>query len=101
MTEGEYEVQLYYTCPEEDVGSTIQLSFKNSKLEYELTDAFESELLTDDDVYPRMEGYVKEFKRVTLGRIQFDKGVGTLSLKASDIPGSQVMDFRLLMLKHP
>lgn len=101
LTEGEYEVQLYYTCPVKDIGSTIQLTFKNKKLEYELSDAFESELLTDDDVYPRMEGYVKEFNRVTLGKIRFEKGIGTLTLKATKIPGSQVMDFRLLMLKHP
>jgi hypothetical protein len=35
-----------------------------------------------------------------MGTIQLEKGKGTLSLKAIDIPGSQAMDFRLLMFKR-
>ena len=29
---GTYEVAIYYTCPEADAGSTIELSFKSAKL---------------------------------------------------------------------
>jgi len=46
-----------------------------------------------------MESYVKDFKTLTVGVFRFDKGKGKLSLKALDIPGSQVMDFRLMMFK--
>jgi len=98
LTSGDYEIELFYTCPEEDIGSTIELSFNNSKLEFQLTEAFDSPLLKDDDIYPRMEGYVKEFKQKNIGTIYLEKGTGLLTLKATEIPGSQVMDFRLLLL---
>ena len=35
-----------------------------------------------------------------VGTIHLEKGEGFLTLKALEIPGSQVMDFRLLMLKR-
>ncbi len=43
---------------------------------------------------------MKDFKRMTVGSIHLEKGKGSLTIKAVEIPGSQVMDFRLLMLNH-
>jgi len=37
---------------------------------------------------------------LNIGTIHLDKGKGELSLKALDIPGSQVMDFRLMMFER-
>ena len=54
----------------------------------------------ENDRYPRVESYVKDFNPLNLGQIYLNKGEGTLRLKATKIPGSQVMDFRLLMLKR-
>lgn len=99
LSEGNYEVELFYTCPNTDIGSTVELSFKNSKLEFKITEAFDSPLLDKSDVYPRGEGFIKEFKRINVGTIHLENGQGTLTLKATEIPGSQVMDFRLLLLK--
>lgn len=101
LADGEFEVDLYYTCPAVDIGSTIQLTLGNSSLEYKLTEPFDPPLLgKDEDIYPRQEGYVKRFKKVKTGSVQLKKGKGILTLKATEIPGSQVMDFRLLMLKR-
>lgn len=100
LTKGEYDVELYYTCPSENIGSTVQLSFGDSKLNFKIKEAFDSPLLKDDDIYPRGEGYVKRFNRINMGTIKLEKGIGTLILKAIEIPGSQVMDFRLLILKR-
>jgi hypothetical protein len=99
LADGLFEVELYYTCPEKDKGSTLELSFNNSKIEFQLNEAFDSPLLTENDIYPRWEGYVKKFHHVNMGTIELNKGLGTLTLKATKIPGSQVMDFRLLNLK--
>ncbi len=99
LESGSYEVELFYTCPAKDIGSTVQLNFKDSKLEFQLNEAFDSPLKDDKDIYPRMEGYVKEFHRKKVGTINLEKGEGLLTLQATDIPGSQVMDFRLLLLK--
>jgi arylsulfatase A-like enzyme len=99
LTEGDYEVDLFYTCPQKDIGSTVELSFKSSKINFKINEVFDPPLLKNDDVYPRGEGFVKEFKRIKVGAIHLEKGTGILTLKATDIPGSQVMDFRLLLLK--
>ena len=37
---------------------------------------------------------------MTLGKIELPAGEGVLTLKATEIPGEEVMDFRLLMLKR-
>ncbi|WP_417729726.1 arylsulfatase [Rosistilla oblonga] len=94
---GIYEVQLHYTCPAEDIGSTIELSFGDSKLTCQLTEAHDPPLRGfENDRVKRPESYVKDFTVVTLGRIELTEGPGQLQLKALEIPGKQVMDFRLL-----
>jgi arylsulfatase A-like enzyme len=99
LMEGDYEVDLFYTCTQKDIGSTVELSFKSSKINFKINEVFDPLPLKNNDLYPRGEGFVKEFKRVKVGTIHLEKGTGILTLKATDIPGSQVMDFRLLLLK--
>ena len=100
LEDGWFEVELFYTCPEKDTGSKLQLYFNDAKLDYQITEAFESELMKNDDIYPREEGYVKKFNSVKMGVINLKKGTGTLTLKATEIPGKQVIDFRLLVFKR-
>ena len=96
---GDYEVELHYTCPKESVGSTIELSFNEHKLTSKVTDSHDSPLLGGEhDRVKRQESYVKDFKAMPLGRLHLEKGEGTLTLKANDIPGKEAMAFRLLLL---
>ena len=96
---GKFKVEIYYTCPPEDVGSTIELSFGEAKLRGKITKGHDSPLLgADKDRSPRMESYTKDFIPMTLGVIELPTGPGTLQLKALEKPGRQVMDFRLMML---
>ena len=98
---GEFEVELYYTCPADSVGSTFELTCGSNRLEAKITEAHDPPLIgMDEDIHPRMESYVKDFKRKIIGNIKLDKGPGTLTLKALEIPGKQVMDFRLMMLRR-
>ena len=100
LTDGDFEVILYYTCPEEDVGSSFEISFDSNKLTGKITEAHDPPLTgMENDRFERIESYVKEFKPLTVGIIHLDKGKGKLILKALDIPGSQVMDFRLMMFR--
>jgi arylsulfatase A-like enzyme len=98
---GEFEVELYYTCPVEDVGSVFELSFENNKITGKISEAHNPPIIgMEHDRITREESYVKDFKRMPVGNIHLEKGEGFLTLKAIEIPGSQVMDFRLLMLKQ-
>jgi arylsulfatase A-like enzyme len=97
--DGEFEVELHYACPTSDVGSTIELSFNGSKVRGKVSQPNESKLAGgDDDRVPRMESYVKNWNSMTLGKMSLKKGKGELTLRAVEIPGSQVMDIRLIML---
>lgn len=98
---GSYEVELFYTCDPKDVGSTVQLSFGDSVLKGKIQRAAQSELIgASEDRSPRMESYTQDWGRMTLGRIDLTAGKGELQLRALEIPGNEVMDFRLLLLRR-
>jgi len=97
--DGEFEVEIHYACPQDDVGSRIELSFNDAKIKKRISAANESPVLgSEHDRVPRMESYVKNWKSMTLGKMALKKGKGELTLRATEIPGSQVMDFRLIRL---
>ncbi len=96
---GDYEVEIYYTCPQADVGSTVELSFNDHSMKARVVSAHNPPQRGDEnDRVPRKSSYVKDFKAIKLGTIHLDKGRGELTLRAIDLPGSQVMDFRQLVL---
>ncbi len=101
LASGDFEAVVYYTCPEKDLGASFELSFGENRIAGRITEAHDPPLTgMENDRDERIESYVKEFKPLNLGTIRLEKGKGRLELKALDIPGSQVMDFRLLMLKR-
>jgi hypothetical protein len=98
LESGDYQVELYYTCPEVDLGSTVQLSFGHSSITGVIDEAHDPPLKgMEHDRIERQESYVKDFRPMNLGIIRLESGRGFLTLKALEVPGSQVMDFRLLM----
>ena len=100
LSGGKYEVILYYTCKPKNVGSTIRLAWKESGIDFKITEVFDPPLRgMEHDRNPRIESYVKDFKAVKLGDLHLSKGEGNLELFATDIPGNEVIDLRMLYLK--
>lgn len=98
---GEFEVVIYYTCAEGQEGSLIELTMNDHSVQGQITQAHDSPLMGDEnDRIPRIESYIKDFIPMSLGTISLSKGTGILKLKAIDIPGDMVMDFRLMMLER-
>jgi hypothetical protein len=99
-TAGKYEAVIYYTCPATDIGSTIELSFLDSRLQGNVSEAHDPPLRgAENDRVPRQgESYVKDFKPLRLGTLELSKGRGLLTLRALAVPGKQVMDVRSVML---
>ncbi len=96
---GDFEVELLYTCPAADVGSSFELTFNENKLLGKITEAYDPPLFAEKtSKIVGTESDVKRFKTLKLGTMHLDKGKGELTLRALKIPGSQVMDFRLIML---
>lgn len=99
-TTGRYEVVIDYTCPEADVGSLIELSFRDSRLVGGVTPGWNPPLYTNQDTLPRPHGesQMKEFRPLKLGEITLEKGQAPLTLRAAEIPGQSVMDVRRVTL---
>ena len=98
---GRFEAIIYYTCDRDDTGSTVELSFNASSLTGQISDANPSPLVgAEEDRSPRAESYTQDWKPMTLGEIELAQGKGELTLRATEIPGAEVMDFRLLLLKR-
>lgn len=98
---GDYAVALHYTCEEGSEGSLVELSLGESRLSARIKEAHDPPLTgMEHDRVPRIESYVKDFRSMEMGTITLRKGAGTLVLRALDMPGRQVMDFRLLMLRR-
>ena len=98
---GKYEVTVWYACPAGDVGSTFELSIGKARLTGKITEAHDPPLRgLEDERVPRTESYAKDFRPQILGAFNLEKGAGTLTLRALEIPGRQVMEFRLLTLSR-
>jgi arylsulfatase A-like enzyme len=99
-TTGDYAVELLYTCPEADAGSTIELEFNGAKITGKVAPGWDPPLYTNQDTIPRPAGesQMKEFRGLNLGVMRLEKGRGLLTLRALKIPGQSVMDVRQLNL---
>ncbi len=102
LTTGQYEVAIHYTCPQADIGSTIELSCGAGRVEATVSEAHDPPLLgAENDRVPRKgESYVKDFRPMRLGVITLTAGRGTLTLRALKVPANQVMEVRMLELKR-
>jgi arylsulfatase A-like enzyme len=99
-TAGTYEAAVYYTCPQKDVGSTVELRFNGSRVQGKVTEAHDPPLkgAEFDRVDRGGESYVKDFKLLAIGTFKMQKGRGELTLQALDVPGRMVCDVRAVML---
>ncbi|MCZ6793571.1 MAG: sulfatase-like hydrolase/transferase, partial [Planctomycetota bacterium] len=96
---GAYDAVIYYTCPREDVGSTVELSFGDSRIRAKVTEPHDPPLVGEEaDRVERGQSYVKDFRPLRLGTLRLAKGRGPLTLRAVDVPGKQVMDVRWILL---
>ncbi|NIP95648.1 MAG: hypothetical protein GWO24_20270 [Akkermansiaceae bacterium] len=102
LATGDYEVEIHYSCPEKDVGSSFEIAFNEARLKATVTEAHDPPLRgAESDRTPNRgsESYVKDWRPLKAGTIRLEKGRGTFTLRALEIPGEQVMDVRLVILR--
>jgi hypothetical protein len=97
---GQYEAVVFYTCPINDVGSTVELAFNRSRLSEKVIEPHDPPAVGAefDRVDRGSESFVKDFRPLSLGKFRLEKGRGLLTLSALDVPGKQVMEVRAVML---
>jgi arylsulfatase A-like enzyme len=98
-TAGKYQVEIQYACPAQDVGATVELRFKDRATTGKVAAAWYPPLIDMQDRVPRKgESIMREFRTMTLPALTLPQGRDTLKLRATDIPGQQVMEVRALTL---
>ena len=101
LSGGTYEIELLYTCKEENVGTELSLSANQSSVSSKVTEAFDPPLRgMEFDKFERGESYVKDWGRLSMGKIRLETGPQTLVLRAIQIPGGEAIDFRLMMVRR-
>jgi arylsulfatase A-like enzyme len=97
---GAYEAEMFYTCAASDVGSAVELSFLESRIEARIGRPHDPPLrgAAQDRVSRRGESYVKDFQPLKLGVIRLKEGRGKLTLRALKVPGARVADVRYIRL---
>lgn len=98
---GRFQVTLYYTCPQGSTGSKLILKSSGDNLTFVIDEPHDPPLVgKSDDRSSRSESYVKDFKAKPIGIVELAEGPQKLELVPQEIPGDQVMDFRLLVLER-
>lgn len=101
LTAGKYEALVYYTCPARDVGSTLELRFGDATTTGKVSEAHDPPLEGEKENRIDMrESLTKDFKPMSLGVIELATGRGEMTLRATEIPGDQAIQFRRLMLRR-
>lgn len=105
LSPGLYAADILYACPARDLGATIRLEYGEAFVEGRVLEPHDPSILglnrTRADL---QESPVKIFRRMGLGTIrlpaddQSSRAQHVLRLRAVDIPGSQALEFRMLIL---
>ncbi len=98
---GDFDVEVYYACPSDDVGATVELSFLEQTVAAQVERAHDPPLIgAEQDRTPRQESYTKDFEPMSLGALRMEKGRGKLTLRATRIPGRQAWEVAAVTLRR-
>jgi arylsulfatase A-like enzyme len=95
-----FEIELLYSCAEDDIGSILQVSIARNMAESRLTSPHDPEYLPSPDRVPRIEVYEKHWASLPLGRLEFPAGNQTLVLKTTKIAGAELGEIKGLRLSR-
>jgi arylsulfatase A-like enzyme len=96
---GVFDVTVYFTCKQADVGSTVEVSFGDSQVRGKISEANDPPLIGEaQDRAARTESFVKDFRPLQIGSMTLEKRRGKLSLRALEIAGAEVAEIRYLAL---
>ena len=98
---GLFEVEIYYACSRENIGSTMKIEFNGNTLNGKIKSANEKPLLgMEHDRVTREESYTRDFTPMKLGKIELNKGAGELKLNFLDLKKADDFEFNVLTLRR-
>ena len=98
-TEGNYRATVFYTCPERNVGCTIQLRCGDAVVETTISEAFDPPLWDKSKERVAESHYhVKDFRPLNLGVLSLKAGREILVLKAPKLIADRGIDVYSIVL---
>lgn len=97
-TESEFEIDLLYSCPEENLGSAVSIRCGDALSEAVVSTAHDPEYIPSPDRIQRIEVYEKEWARLPMGSLSLPAGNQRLVLTAQQIPNGMVGEIKGLQL---
>jgi arylsulfatase A-like enzyme len=99
--EGEFEINLYYACSKENIGTELSLSFGDAFLTNKISSENNVPLIgMEHDNVPREESYVKEFKPLKLGSMHLKAGSGTMKIFSNSLLKGNDLEIKSVTLKR-
>jgi len=93
-----FQAELLYSCPEEQVGTTLSLAVASDAVRAKISQAHDPEYLPSPDRIKRIEVYEKEWAELPFGEIDVPAGKQQIVLSAKEIPTDQVGEIKGLRL---
>lgn len=101
LAAGSYEATVYYALPESGVGTKLELSLGEAKIEKAVEEVHDPPLIgAENDRVERQESYIKDFRPLSLGEIEIAAGPGTLRLRSPEIVGPEGIEMYWLVLER-
>lgn len=94
---GRYRVSLEYLCPPEDAGGRVEARSGDRSIRIVVAPTAVRQVPSPDR-FPRDEVYEMEWARQVVGVIDLEQGRQTLTLRALERPGRQVLELKSLIL---
>ncbi|MEN9949901.1 MAG: hypothetical protein RLY85_653 [Bacteroidota bacterium] len=96
---GKYTVSMEYQCKPEDVGAEIDISIAGSRKTFRIDKPYSSDSIQGPDRFSRIEApELKSWGKQLIGTFDIEKGSQQISLRAVQIKGQQVAEFRRLRI---
>ena len=99
VNDGDYEITLFYACPEGQTGSVIEVSAGDANVRNTVSHAHDPEPLPSPDRVKRGEVYEKVWGELVMGTLHLSKGMNELVVKAVSIPGEQAMQLKAVEMR--
>ena len=99
VTSGRYKFTIEYVCPQEDLGSQIELTVGDKSLKTNIDVAFNEPFYTSHDRAPRAGELQKPWGKIEMGSLKIKKGRTEIALSARNKKGNQVMEVKGVILE--
>lgn len=98
VNSGEYEILLKYACPQDDLGSELQIEVGGHSLPITVDKAHSGPMLPSADRIHRKEVYERSWGTIHAGTVQLEKGSAQLKVRTLKISGNEAIELKAVHL---